>query len=293
MIKNPSDFIGHALGYSEEKTRAILEATMGQVLIIDEAYGLDPGSPGSNVDSYKAAVLDTIVAEVQGLAGDDRCILMLGYEDRLRTMFKNANPGLARRFALEDPFIFQDYNLPQLNEILHQKLKEQDLKATPEALTVASGVLSRARMRPDFSNVGDVEACLNRAKNNFLSRQASKKSHEQASDGCLEPGDFDPEFNRANEAACCRIHLQNKVSESIIKQLENLQKIALNARRHGLEPGDGVPMGFIFKGPAGKWSCSCSRTGGFMTKCPNMVTNAYCYRYGKVGDSIQHGKSLL
>ena len=246
VIKNPSDFIGHALGYSEEKTRAILEATMGQVLIIDEAYGLDPGSPGSNVDSYKAAVLDTLVAEVQGLAGDDRCILMLGYEDRMKAMFKNANPGLARRFALEDPFIFQDYDLSQLNQILGKKLKEQDLNATPEALTVASGLLSRARMRPDFSNAGDVETYLNRAKNNFLSRQVRKEPHEQASDGFLEPGDFDPEFNRANEAASCRIHLQNKVSENIIRQLEDLQKIASNGRRHGLEPGDGVPMGFIF-----------------------------------------------
>ena len=39
-------------------------------------------------DSYKSAVIDTIVAEVQGVPGDDRCVLMLGYESLLREMFQ-------------------------------------------------------------------------------------------------------------------------------------------------------------------------------------------------------------
>jgi len=36
VIKNPSDFIGSALGESEKNTKAILANTVGKVLIIDE-----------------------------------------------------------------------------------------------------------------------------------------------------------------------------------------------------------------------------------------------------------------
>lgn len=40
MVKNPSDFLGAVLGESEKKTAAILDAALGCVLVIDEAYGL-------------------------------------------------------------------------------------------------------------------------------------------------------------------------------------------------------------------------------------------------------------
>lgn len=36
VVKNPADFIGSALGQSESQTKAILAATVGKVLIIDE-----------------------------------------------------------------------------------------------------------------------------------------------------------------------------------------------------------------------------------------------------------------
>lgn len=85
MVKNPSDFVGDVLGASENMTRGILASTIGKVLVIDEAYMLYGGSSatvGSSVsDLYKTAVIDTIVAEVQSVLGDDRCVLLLGYKD--------------------------------------------------------------------------------------------------------------------------------------------------------------------------------------------------------------------
>lgn len=56
------------------------------------------GKEGGNVsDSFKTAVIDTIVAEVQSVPGEDRCVLLLGYKDQIETMFQNVNPGLSRR----------------------------------------------------------------------------------------------------------------------------------------------------------------------------------------------------
>lgn len=40
-MKNPADFIGSVLGESESKTKAILAATVGKVLIIDEVSSVN------------------------------------------------------------------------------------------------------------------------------------------------------------------------------------------------------------------------------------------------------------
>jgi hypothetical protein len=45
------------------------------------------GAPSGTADPYKTAVIDTIVAEVQSVPGDDRCVLLLGYEDQMEEMF--------------------------------------------------------------------------------------------------------------------------------------------------------------------------------------------------------------
>lgn len=50
-------------------------------------YGGGKGaSHGTN--SFNAAVIDTIVAEIQSVPGEDRCVLLLGYEAPMREMFQ-------------------------------------------------------------------------------------------------------------------------------------------------------------------------------------------------------------
>lgn len=36
VVKNPADFVGGALGVSEQNTKGILATTVGKVLVIDE-----------------------------------------------------------------------------------------------------------------------------------------------------------------------------------------------------------------------------------------------------------------
>jgi hypothetical protein len=36
VVKNPSDFVGAFLGQTEKNTKAILDSTVGKVLVIDE-----------------------------------------------------------------------------------------------------------------------------------------------------------------------------------------------------------------------------------------------------------------
>jgi hypothetical protein len=114
------------------------------------------GATGNQSDPYKTAVIDTILAEIQSVPGEDRCVLLLGYEDQLVEMFQNVNPGLSRRFSLADAFHFQDFSDSEMRQIHELKLKDQGLDATKKAKSVAVEVLARARNGPKFGNAGEV-----------------------------------------------------------------------------------------------------------------------------------------
>jgi hypothetical protein len=227
------------------------------VLIIDEAYMLYSGSgdKGGGADIYKTAVIDTIVAEVQSVPGEDRCVLLLGYESQMREMFQNVNPGLSRRFPLADAFHFADFDDQELEEILRLKLKNQDLGATDEAVSVAIDILGRARNGLNFGNGGDVENLISRAKSNFQTRQSNLPREERAIDFLFEPQDFDPDFDRAAGAETNLTELFKDVigCEDIVAKLEGYVKVVKGMRAHGRDPRGQIPMNFIFKGPPGKY----------------------------------------
>ncbi|KAK8202413.1 P-loop containing nucleoside triphosphate hydrolase protein [Phyllosticta capitalensis] len=194
VVKTPADFVGSVLGGSEAQTKGILAATVGKVLVIDEAYGLFGGTSGAggSSDTYKTAVIDTIVAEVQSVPGDDRCVLLLGYREQMEEMFQNVNPGLTRSFPIDSAFNFDDFDDDELASIFDLKLKLQSFKVTDQARKVALGMLSRARIRPHFGNAGEIDIILNDAKMRHQKRISKGKGMITAT---FEAEDFDPDFD--------------------------------------------------------------------------------------------------
>lgn len=255
-MKNPADFIGSVLGESEKNTKAILKASEGKVLIIDEAYMLYSGSKGTGntSDPYKTAVIDTIVAEVQSTPGEDRCVLLLGYKEQMEEMLENSNPGLARRFQLSYAFEFENFDDQQLREILELKLQKQGLDATDEAKDVAIGLLSRARDRPNFGNAGDVENLISHAKGQEQKRRAAAGPTKQGAEVVFLPQDFDEDFDRAKSAPlnCRKLFADVVGCEALIIKLEGYQRVAASMRSRGKDPKTKIPFNFIFKGPPGE-----------------------------------------
>jgi AAA lid domain len=227
-------------------------------LIIDEAYMLYSGSNSGGVDVYKTAVIDTIVAEVQSVPGDDRCVLLLGYEQQMNDMFQNVNSGLARRFQVSNPIRFEDFNDQELEQILQHKLKSQDLSATPEAVSTAIDVLSRLRNGLNFGNGGDVENLISTAKANYQARQSRLSADQRSTDFLFEQRDFDLDYDRASSAETNLQELFRGVigCQSIVKKLDGFLKAAKVMRARGLDPRKQIPMNFIFKGPPGKCNTS-------------------------------------
>ena len=211
------------------------------------------GGTGNHSDSFKTAVIDTIVAEVQSVPGEDRCVLLLGYEDQMVEMFQNVNPGLSRRFSIDNAFRFNDFSDSELRQILDLKLKDQGLDSTEKAKSVAIGVLSRARNRPNFGNAGEVENLLGKAKVSYLARQMSMPLSERSLDVVFEAQDFDADFDREAGAATNLKKLFEDIvgCEDVVAKLEGYQQVARGMKTRGLDPRDQIPTNFIFKGPPG------------------------------------------
>lgn len=248
VVKKPADFIGGVLGASEANTKGILDAAVGKVLVIDEAYGLYGG--GSLSDPYRIAVIDTIVAEVQSVPGDDRCVLLLGYRREMEEMMQNVNPGLARRFPIDSGFSFEDFDDDDMAAIFDRKLKDIAFKATPRGREVALEKLKRARNRPRFGNAGEVDILLDDAK---LHQQKRISSVPTSPRGILEAEDFDPDFDRGGRAVTniAMLFKDTVGSETIVTQLKDYQNIAINMKKLGQDPREQIPFSFLFRGPPG------------------------------------------
>lgn len=205
----------------------------------------------STADPYKTAVIDTIVAEVQSTPGEDRCVLLLGYKDQMEEMFRDVNPGLARRFPLESAFVFEDFNDAELRCILELKLKDIGYTATDQAKKVAMEMLQRARNRANFGNAGEVDIILDRAKALHQKHLSSGKVKQMDT---FEAIDFDPDFDRGERAATNLPQLFQDVvgCEDLVKQFQGYQTTAANMKRLGMDPREQIPFNFLFKGPPGE-----------------------------------------
>lgn len=259
VVKNPSDFVGAAMGESEKNTKGILAATAGKVLVIDEAYGLFGGGTsdgtGPQSDPYRTAVVDTIVAEVQSTPGEDRCVLLLGYKDQMQQMFQHVNPGLSRRFPMDQAFIFEDFTKEQMSEILTLKLRAQDLGITDLGRKVCLETIERARNRLNFGNAGEIDILLNSAKMRLQKRISSTTGVDYASMSVLDPSDFDENFDRADKDETNISKLFEGVvgCDDIISKLTKYQRLVRRLRKLEMDPRDVVPFNFLFRGPPGKF----------------------------------------
>lgn len=248
------------MGESEKLSKGILASTLGKVLVIDEAYGLY-GNAGSSADPYKTAVIDTIVAEVQGVPGDDRCVLLLGYKDQMETMFQNVNPGLSRRFPMSSAFEFQDFDDDELQEILELMLKQQGFEATDQAKVVASDLLSRARNRPNFGNAGEIDTILNEAKSRHQRRLSRKETTNVQT---LEARDFDENFDRMERADTnvAMLFADTVGNEQVVSRLQEYQQSVRKMKELGMDPKENIPFNFLFKGPPGTGKTTTARKMG-------------------------------
>lgn len=237
------------------KTRRVLNNTVGKVLVIDNAEMLDDSTSKTSMYSYKKAVVDTIVSMVQGMPGEDRCIILVGNEKKVKTMIQNLNPDLARRFPVDSPFRFRNFSISELEVPMKKRMDEKDLGYTKEAIDAAISVLKRALVRPTFNNATTLNQMIESAQSRWVTRVSNMPSHAQNFSPKLSAKDFDPGFGQGLHLSTdSRKDMDGRLNNSIIDQLVSYQNRCLGAWKCGLDPGECLPMNFVFHGLVGESS---------------------------------------
>ena len=164
------------------------------------------------------------------------------------------NPGLSRRFKIEDAFNFEDFDDAELLKILNLKLNNQNLWATDQAKKVAIEMLSRGRNRPNFGNAGEVENLISEAKARSVRRRQQIPDAERPREIIFEPQDFDPNHKRSENAATNLVKLFEDIvgCGDIVQQLSNYQQIAAICTARNMDPREQIPTNFVFTGPPGE-----------------------------------------
>jgi SpoVK/Ycf46/Vps4 family AAA+-type ATPase len=266
VIKAASDLIGSYIGKSEAYTKMALDEAENGVLVIDDAHILVPGAThdsSHHTDVYRAAIIDTLVANIQPDPDEGRAVILIGYPDAMYELIERSNPGLARRFPLEEAFHFTGFSEDQLKQILENKLRRDDLEATPEAKEVTREMLSMARHRPNFGNGGHVENLLGRAKARYQARVSLMDISDEA-EPFLEPHDFDPDHARAMHARerCDELFRDMQGCDYVVTQFQSYQDTFTRLKMCGHDPRPHIPLTFVFKGPPGTGKTTVARKVG-------------------------------
>lgn len=124
-----SKLLAEHLGGTVAKTQARLDAAMGGILFIDEAYTLQTdGTSGG--DAFGREAIDTILKRME----DDRdkfVVIAAGYPEPMEK-FLDSNPGLRSRFT--STIAFEPYSVDELAEIGHKIAEESGNHITVEAV---------------------------------------------------------------------------------------------------------------------------------------------------------------
>jgi SpoVK/Ycf46/Vps4 family AAA+-type ATPase len=107
-----ADLVGEYLGATAIKTNQLVDSSLGGVLFVDEAYGLNNAAEGQP-DRFGNEAVQALLKRAEDNR-DDLVIILAGYEQQMEE-FLTSNPGLASRFGTR--VRFPSYGTPELLRI--------------------------------------------------------------------------------------------------------------------------------------------------------------------------------
>ena len=139
------DLVGSYIGQTAPRTKAAVEAALGGVLFIDEAYSLTPVDAGLDFGAEAVATLLALMEENR----DDLVVLAAGYPADM-DRFLASNAGLRSRFGTT--LRFDDYTPNELLSVFDALVHDAQLVYGDRARERALALLTLAPTRNTFAN---------------------------------------------------------------------------------------------------------------------------------------------
>lgn len=167
------------IGQTAIKTKEKLDAAMGGVLFIDEAYALAEDGP----NGFGKEAIEVILKHMEDKRGQFG-VIVAGYPDNMHK-FVEMNPGLKSRF--DKTYDFKDYTSEQLIVIAQNLFKKEELLPNAEALAHLNSYFSALLSAKDkfFGNARTVRQTVGECVMKQNLRMASIPSSERKAEDLM------------------------------------------------------------------------------------------------------------
>ncbi len=253
------DIVGQYIGQTAIRMNEIFESAKGGTLFIDEAYTLY--RKGDEKD-FGTEAIDTLLKDMEDHRGES-CVILAGYQDRMRDMIRNANPGLASRFDYK--IHIPDYSAEELVDILVSMADRKRFLIPKEAKSVILSRINREKVDDTFDNARFARRLLDEAVENQAVRLSGDLKDISPEDlQVLQPEDFGGSEEDGSTLEGCLEKLNGLVGLASVKEEVNnfvrAVKIQNESRKRGLAiAANPIPLNMVFTGNPGTGKTTVAR----------------------------------
>ena len=281
LLESPSvleaqraDLVGEYLGATAIKTNELVDAALGGVLFIDEAYSLVNDGEGHS-DRFGNEAVQALLKRAED--DRDRLIVILAGYDRQMEDFLASNPGLNSRFAIR--IRFAGYSPAELLALAQAALAQRGESLEPDAgpaLARMMDDIGRRRLGDELGNGRFVRSLMEKAGQARDVRVMAARAEPALADlMTLEAADLERAF--AELTSRFRGYAEAPTLESALAELDELiglepvkrqvHEIAAQLRVARLRDAQGLASQpparhFVFTGPPGTGKTTVARILG-------------------------------
>ena len=162
------ELVAEYVGQTAPKTQQYIDAALGGILFVDEAYELYKGGG----QDFGMEALTTIMKAMEDKR-DDLMVIFAGYSREIDELIA-ANQGLESRFSKQNEIFFDDYTTEELTQIFLYQAKKKGLVIEERLYSVISDTIERVKGQSEnFGNargVRNIVEAVDRARKHRITQ---------------------------------------------------------------------------------------------------------------------------